>query len=97
MFIHWLVLLCILIFPILFFLYRRIQNLIFINITDFIQITFFGSSSKRKNMFAVQKIANGAPLALNLYKTQCRTSFLGTPPRVRVSFTVSIIFLKALM
>lgn len=54
---------------------------------NFIQITFFGSSSKRKNMFAVQKIANGAPLALNLYKTQCRTSFLGTPPRVRVSFT----------
>lgn len=46
-------------------------------------------------MFAVQKVATRAPLALNLYKTQCR-SLLGTPPRVRISFTVSIIFLKVL-
>ncbi|XP_003693182.3 uncharacterized protein LOC100870104 [Apis florea] len=46
-------------------------------------------------MFAVQKVANRAPLALNLYKTQCR-SLLGTPPRVRISFTEKMLHGAAL-
>lgn len=48
---------------------------------------------KRKNMYAIQNAVRKVPRLLNVCQNQRRT-ILATPPRVRIPFAVSTIFVK---